>query len=91
MAKSPLNKEKTKEEVKGFIEGTKGTVYTKQGKKGGRAVAIVENTEDDGSKTYEKATSTTDKDGGIKKRKKRKNISKKRAEKIKKRKDKSYT
>ena len=92
MAKSPLNqKEKIKEEVEGFVEGTKGTVYTKQGKRGGRSVAIVENTEDDGSKTYEKATGTTDKDGYIKKRGKRKNISKKRAERIKKRKDKRYT
>ena len=90
MAKSPLRKDKVKkEEVESKMsEGTSASVYErrKPGKKG-RAVAVVENTEDDGSKTYEKVTAKVDKEGYVEGKRKRKNISKKRAERIKRRKN----
>ena len=90
MAKSPLNDNHLKkEEVKSRMqEGTSASVYErrKPGKKG-RAVAVVENTEDDGSKTYEKVVSKVDKEGYVEGGAKRRNISKKRAERIKRRKD----
>jgi hypothetical protein len=76
MAKSPLNDNHLKkEEVKSRMqEGTSASVYErrKPGKKG-RAVAVVENTEDDGSKTYEKVVSKVDKEGYVEGGAKRRN------------------